>query len=127
MTWVHFASLGVAPDAVLKFGLRVKTIFSLCFHSLRTNGPFPMNVAGSVHDAPPFVTVSSRAGTPTHSAAIELKYGAWSVSVNAMSLPETLMLLRNAVFAAASFAGSSFFGSMVFQPSQPATMYPVTA
>ena len=118
MTCVHFASL----VGVRKFGLRVKTILSLCFHSLRMNGPLPMNVAGSVHDAPPFVTVSSRAGTPTHSAAIELKYGAWSVRVNEMSLPDTLMLLRKAVLAAASFAGSSFFGSKLFQSSQPATM-----
>src|SRR5512132_4589274 len=118
MTWVHFASL----VGVRKLGLRVNTIFSLCFHSLRMKGPFPTYVAGSVHFSAPLVTISSRAGTPTHRAAIELKYGAWSVRVNAMSFPVTLMLLRKVAFAAASLAGSSFFGSIPFHSPQPATI-----
>src|SRR5207249_9987134 len=97
MTCVHFASL----VGVRKFGLRVKPILSLCFHSLRMNGPLPMNVAGSVHDAPPFVTVASRARTPTHRAAIESKYGPWSAGVHAMALHDPLMLLREVDRAAA--------------------------
>src|SRR5437762_14063214 len=97
MTCVHFASL----VGVRKFGLRVNTILSLCFHSRRMNGPLPMNVAGSVHDAPPFVTVSSRAGPLTYHAAIEMKYGAWSVKLNDMSMSATLTLSSKAVLPAA--------------------------
>src|SRR6266550_7746284 len=88
MTWVHFASL----VGVRKFGFRVNTILLLCSHSLRMNGPLPTKVAGSVHLSAPFVTMSSRTGTPTQRAAIELKYGAGSVKVNEMSFPLTLML-----------------------------------
>ena len=50
-----------------------------------------MNVDGSVHLSPPLVTSDSREGTPTHRAAIELKYGACSVSLKVMSLPLTVM------------------------------------
>jgi len=70
-----------------------------------------MNVAGSVHLSPPLVTSDSRAGAPTQRAAIELKYGACSTSLNVMSLP--LVVMPSLPFAAASSAGVAFFGSVV--------------
>src|SRR6266850_2904456 len=85
-----------------------------------------MNVAGSVHLSPPVVTSDSRVGAPTHRAAIELKYGAFSVSVNEISFaPFTLM--PSLAFAASSSALVAFFVSIVFQASQPTMMYAVKA
>ena len=80
-----------------------------------------MNVAGSVHLSPPLVTSDSREGTPTQRAAIELKYGAFSVSVKEISLsPFTLM--PSFALAASSSALVAFLVSIVFQASQPTMM-----
>src|SRR5512132_621918 len=85
-----------------------------------------MNVAGSVHLSPPLVTSDSRVGTPTQRAAIELKYGAFSVRVKEISL-SPFTLTPSFAFAASSSDLVAFFGSIEFQATQPTMMYPVHA